>query len=79
MMTAEVLARQIGGAKRNYRRRGRCRPLHLWLGRAALQRRIYYLRSVSKRSLPHFQPGNQIAVHRSPTFAPWIADLEVGR
>jgi hypothetical protein len=71
MITAEILARQIGGAKRNYRRRGRCRPLHLWLGRAALQRRIYYLRSVSKRPLPHFRPGNRIG-SRLSTLPAWI-------
>jgi hypothetical protein len=76
MMTAEILARQIGGAKRNHRRRGRCRPLHLWLGQAALQRCIYYLRSVGKRLLPHFRLGNQIAARRS-TLPAWI-DAEDG-
>jgi hypothetical protein len=43
------------------------------------QRRVYYLTHTAKCRLPSFCLGSQIAVHKSPTFAPWIACQEASR
>lgn len=39
------------------------------------QRRIYYLCTMSKRSLPHFRLGSKLAARRSTLIA-WIARQE---